>query len=353
MSRTTVARLVVPLIGVAAALGVAAPANAAVPDRKGWVAYNQPAAAVVPAGTWPPATTVVVLAVGRYQVKFPGQGAPNGIVHVTAIHNGPHWCQAEAWFVSGADELVNIRCYRAGGVLDHSSFSAFFTRSSGLGAGGPYGYVDSLPTGVLVSQYNATGAANVSAHLAVGQWQVKFPGLVTGGPVDGSLQATAVQAGTGARCKVATWSSLATGQNVIVMCFNSAGAPFDTRFTLSYQYKTALYGAAIPPKYFGYVWNQPPLGPPTTNFNSVLGLGANTIVVAGPGLWLVTFPRIGFAPDTVQVTAFDATSHFCGLNTFWAHIGPGPDTVVRDVNCFTNAGAPVATGFLVSASSVL
>jgi len=352
MRRRVVARILVPaMVGACAALTVTAPADAAVPDVKGWVAYNQPAAAVLPGSTWPPATTVVVLGVGRYQVKFPGQGASGGVVHVTAVNGAPHWCQAETWFVAAPDELVNIRCYRPGGVLDHSSFSAFFTRSTGPGAAGPYGYVDSMPTGVLVSQYNSAGAGNTSTHLAVGQWRVRFPGLGTAGPVDGGLQATAVNTGIGARCKIATWVSGPGGQDAIVLCFNAGGGAFDTRFTVSYQFRTSLYGAAIPPKYFGYLWNQPPLGPPSTNLNSTGAV--NTIVPAGLGLSLVTFPRIGFTPDTVQVTAFGGNPNFCGLNTFWAHFGPGPDTVVRDVNCFTNAGAAVNTGFLISANSLL
>lgn len=93
-----------------------------------------------------------------------------------AIHNAPHWCQAESWFQSGIDEIVNIRCYRAGGVLDPTSFSAFFVRASGGPASGPYGYVDSAASGALVSQYNSTGAANSSTPTGIGQWLVKHLG---------------------------------------------------------------------------------------------------------------------------------------------------------------------------------
>jgi hypothetical protein len=347
------ARLAACLLMLAGFLTIAAPADAAVPDRKAWVLWNQTSGTTIGTGTWPANTTVVVLGVGRYQVKFPGQGAPNGVVHVTAIHNAPHWCQAENWFQSGVDEIVNIRCYRAGGVLDPTSFSAFFVRASGGPAPGPYGYVDSAASGALVSQYNSTGAANSSTPTGVGQWLVRFPGLVTGGSLAGSLQATAVNNATGARCKVSGWSSSAGGQDVKVLCFNSAGALLNTRFTLTFQYKVSLYGAAIPPKYFGYFLNQPPIGPAPTNFNSVLGFGANTIMPAGPGLSLVTFPRIAFTPNTVQVTAYGPNSNFCGLNTFWTNSSSGPDLIVRDVNCFTNAGAAVNTGFTVSANSIL
>jgi hypothetical protein len=355
MKRSLFARLALAVAGLAAVVGVtAAPADAAVPDRKGWVLWNQAAAATVGYGTWPATTTVTPLApAGRYQVKFPGQAAAGGVVHVTAINSAPHWCQVEAWGISGADEIVILRCYKLGGVLDPTSFSAFFTSASGLPAPGPYGYVYSTAAGAVINQYNSSGAANSVIPGPVGQWLVKFPNILTGGPLDGGVQATAVNSATGAKCKVAGWSSLTTGQEVKVYCFDSFGMPFNTAFTVTYQHKVSLYGATIPPKYHGYLLFQPPVGPPTTNFNAVLGLSFNTVAGAGPGLWLVTFPRVGFAQNTVQVTAYGPSSDFCGLNTFWINMSAGPDVVVRDVKCWTAGGAASANGFTVSTSSIL
>jgi len=336
--------LTVATVGVATAL----PADAAVPNRFGFVLFN--GVAVVGSGTTPAATTVLVGPPGRYQVRFPGQAAKGGVVHVTAINPKPHWCQTDKFGPSGVDEIVAISCYRPGGVREKSAFSLIFSSSSGPAAGGGrFGYVDAQPSGLLVSQYNSAGLANGVAHAAVGKWLVKLPGLSTPGPQDGSFQVTAVSPNVGARCKVANWASGAAGQQVKVFCFNSAGLPFDTRFHLTFQYKRSLYGAVRPPKNFGYLWNRPPVGPPSTNFNSVLGPGVNTLLPAGVGLSLVTFKAIGVTPDDVQVTAFGGGSQFCGLNTAWAHIGGG--AVVRDVNCFTNAGAPINTGFLISHSS--
>jgi hypothetical protein len=338
--------LAVATVGVVTAL----PAEAAVPNRFGFVLYN--GGAVVGSGTTPAATTVLNGSPGRYLIRFPGQGTKGGVIHVTAINPKPHWCQIDKFAPSGADELVAISCYKPGGVRQNSAFSLIFSSSSGPAAGpGRFGYVDSQPSGAIVSQYNSAGLANGVSHPAVGRWLVKLPGLGTPGPQDGSLQATAVSPNVGARCKVANWASSPAGQQVKVFCFNSAGAPFDTRFHLSFQYRRALYGAVFPPKNFGYLWNRPPLGPPSTNFNSVLGPGVNAITPAGVGLSLVTFKAIGVLPDDVQVTAFGAGSQFCGLLTAWAH--SGSTVIVRDVNCFTNAGTPVNTGFFVSHSSRL
>jgi hypothetical protein len=333
-----------------AAIGTA-PAQAAAPDAVGFVLWN--GAAVVPSGTFPPATVVVPGPPGRYRVFLPGTAAKGGVVHVTAVNPDAHWCQVDGWGTSGADQVVGVSCYRPGGVLDPSGFAAIFESSSAtvIPPPGRFGYADVDPSGVVISEYNSAGAVNSVAHGAVGRYLVRMPGLDTPGPVDGSIQATAVSPNVGARCKVARWaSSPLGGQRIAVNCFDAAGAPMDTRFTISYQYQRSLYAAAMPPRFFGYLWNAPPVGPASTNFDSITGPGTVTLLPAGVGLSLVTFPRLAGLPDTVQVTAAGPGSEFCGLLTTWAHIGP--DTVVRDVNCFTNAGVRVDAGFLVSANSI-
>ncbi|MBB5868035.1 hypothetical protein F4553_001414 [Allocatelliglobosispora scoriae] len=331
----------------------AGPAQAAVPDRKGWVLWNQAGPAVVPFGTWPPATTVVQPALGRYRVTFPGQAAPGGVVHVTAINTAPRWCQVDSWGVVGADEIANVSCRAPGGALAQTSFSAVFYSSSGGPAAGPYGYVYSTAAGAVVNQYNSAAGINTVFPGPVGVYLVRFPGIVTGGPLDGSVQVTSVLASAAARCKVGGWSSTALGQDVTVRCFNAAGAPVNTAFTVTYQHKVSLYGASSPPFRFGYVLFQPGVGPPTTNYNNgLLAFGANT-VGGGGGLFIVTFPAIGVPQNTVQVSAYGPSPDFCGMNVPWLNAGGAPpQLIVRDVNCFTNAGAPVTTGFTVSASSI-
>ena len=347
------ARLSAILLMLATLLAVSTPtADAAVPDRKGWVLWNQTTATVDPTGTWPLGSTVTPLGIGRYLIRFVGQGAPNGVVHITAINDAPHYCQAETWFQSGADELAYVRCHRTPAILDWTSFSAFFVRASGGPPHGPFGYVDSNGGGGVISQFNSAGAANTSTLLTTGQYQVRMPGLVTGSALDGSVQVTAVNAGTGVRCKVRAWTSSGAGQDIRVLCFDAAGSLFSTRFTVTFQFRVSLYGAAYPPKNFGYYLYQPPGGPVPTNFNSVMGPGANTIASGGLGLQLVTFPRIAVTPNTVQVTAYGSNTNFCGLNTYWTNSNVGPHLYVRDVNCFTPAGAPVNTGFTVSATSI-
>lgn len=321
-------------------------AGAAVPDRFAFVLFN---GGVVATGTTPAATTVV--GAGVYTITFPGQAAAGGVAHVTAINTVPHWCQIESFGPSGADEVVRVDCFKVGGAVDPTAFSAIFYSSTGPVGPGSYGYVNSTAGGGLISQYNSAGAANAVAHIGVGQWTVKFPGVASPGPVDGSLQATAVSSpGLPMRCKILSWTSGGAGQTVQVNCYNAAGAFADTQFTLTYQYLRALYGGFAPPKYFGYLWNQPVGGPVSTNYNNPVGPGAN--VLAAGVVSTVKFPALAVTPDDVQVTGYGQGSNFCGLTNPWAPPGGGGTTVAQ-VNCFTNAGAAVASGFLISDNSAL
>ncbi len=337
------------LVTVAGVAATGSPAAAALPDAHGFVLWN--GAATVPSGTWPAATSVAAGPAGVYTIKFPGQAAKGGVVHVTAVNTGPRFCQAVKWGPSGLDEIVVVLCSQPGGALVPTAFSAVFEASSGPSGAinGEFGYVDfDDATGTMVDQYNSAGAVNGVTPLGGGLYEVKLPGLSTAGPIDGSLQVTAVNS-TPARCKVRNWTSSPGGQVAYVACFTATGAPFKTRFTLTYQYNQSLWGAGWPPKYFGYLWFRPPVGPPATNFNSQLGFGANTLMSAGVGLSLVTFPRLAVLPDNVQVTAAGGTSDFCNLLTTWAH--SATDIIVRDVACYTSGGARVGTGFLISANS--
>lgn len=332
----------------ATALATAQPAQAAVPDRFGFALFS----AGVVSQQFPAATTVASAGVpGRWVVRFPGQGIPGGVVHVTAVHdalaNPPgRWCQAEWWGPVGVDEVVRIACYNPAGALDgRPGFSVMFSRSSGPPAGpGHYGYIHSNPAGAILTQYNSMGAANTVSHVGVGVYSISLPALGTPGN-GGNLQVTAVNAAAGARCKVAGWSSSPNGQFVRIYSFNPAGATADNAFTVSFQYRRSHYGPVFPPNRFGYLWNQPPPGPAATVFNSS---GGAVGFAAGPPVWTVSWANIAATPGNTQVTAYGVNPNFCGLHAPWV---AGGTTLFARVNCFTNAGMPINTGFFVTYSS--
>ena len=221
---------------------------------------------------------------------------------------------------------------------------------------GHHGYVHAAPNAAIVSEYNsALGGGNTVAPAGgPGEYAIRSPALGTHGPADGSVQLTAVNSERGAHCEVTKWASTFGSQDVLVFCFDGTGAPFDTGFTLSYQLERSLFGHAFPPKFFGYVWNMPPLpapnpGPPTTNFNSIGGLGTNVLASSGPGLTLVAFRGLAQRPDTVQVTANGHRGEFCNLQAPWSY--NGTTVIVRNVACYNAAGGRVDTGSFTSYNS--
>ncbi len=328
----------------------AQPAQALVPDAFGFALYS----GGVVSQEFPTGTTVLPTGVGRWNVTFPGIGVPQGVAHVTAVHdavtNPPgRWCQAETWGVVGPDEVVKVACYSPGGVLDSTpGFSVLFARSSVTVIPPPsrYGYVHAAAGGGFFSAFNSSGGPVNVTNVGAGMYSVGFSGLATPGPRDGSFQVTAVNPAVGARCKIADWLSSANGQFARVFCFNPAGAFANTNFTLTYQFQRSLYGPAFPPGRFGYLWNQPPLGPPPTVFNSS---GGAVALAAGPPVWTAQWASIGTPLGNTQVTAFGTTPDFCGLHQPWFNTVTG--TLIARVNCFTNAGVPVNSGFFASHSS--
>lgn len=335
----------------ATAVTTAAPAHAALPDAFGFVLWT---GTVQASGTQPATTTVTVNPSGTMTIRFPGTAAPGGVVHVTAIDDSPRWCQAITWAPVGPDEVVDIACFAPGGKLVPTQFSAFFSSSSAPAApiAGAFGYVDVLPSSTILTQFNSAGAVNTAVGISSGLTEVRLPGLNTPGPQDGGLQVTAVS-GIPARCKVHAWKSGPVGQDIVVACFGATGAPLATRFTLSYQFETSLFGG-VAPYFFGYLFNLPPSGPPTptTNFNDVYGYGINTVALVGPGHFEVVFPKVGWLPDDLQVTSAGLTSDFCNLTAPWTH--GSPSTKVQSVvACYTSAGVPSSTGFLISENSAV
>ncbi len=349
------------LAGGGALLAPASPAVAATPDFWGFAYMHDPTPppglvldTARQSGGWKAAfpadwATVEQIGPGRYVVHFPHTASKNGVAHVTAVDGQGRWCQVEDWAPNGSDQDVVVACYRPGGAPDDATFTVLYSTSSGP-VGGPadaYAYLYTDPLGTILYDYNSAGGANVVTPLAIGFWRAELTNLGTPG-VAGGIQVTAVDRGQGARCTVVDWIATPLAQVAYVACVDAGGAPYDTSWNLSYQRERAITGGLLPPKRFGYVLDTLGAVPPSpTNFNSAGQ--ANTVVNAGPGLRLVTFPGIGARPDHVQVTAFTGSGSYCGLNTTWATFGG--NAVVRDVICFDAGGTPTTTPSFVSYTS--
>lgn len=273
---------------------------------------------------------------GRYEVLFPKTGAKRGIVHVTSAGLRPGWCQVANGWKTGSDGLhVFIDCYAHNGTRANSQFSVVFTESSGPipVPPGAHDYVFADFQGTIVNEFNSSGAANFVGWGGAGSglYKVFLPGA---GPKDpsGNLQVTAVGLKP-ARCKVAEWYPSASGQTVVVACFDAGSKPYDTAWTLSYNRQRPVFGEYGPPKRFGHILVTPAL-PALTNFNSG---GAVNTVSFGPGQYLVTFPKIGLKEDHVQVTAYGPGPDYCVLSNLW--FTSTSDGLVRNVECYNAAGS--------------
>jgi len=360
MRRRFVALAAGVLLGLGFATTAQAPAQAAVPDAWGFAFMHN--AAPAPGtildttrqwGSWKTAfpldwATVTQIGVGRYRVTFPHIGSTRGVVHVTAVSSTPRWCQVMTWFASGGNELVDVQCYRHGGIPDASRFAIVYNTSSGvLPAGsGNFAYVFANLLGGTIHSYNSMGLVNTVTHGAPGVYKVVLPGL--GGAavaLAGNLQVTSVHPNSPRRCKVAEFSRSGAAYVVTVICHDQAGVLTDSWFNLTFHEKRAVFGALAPPKNFGYHWY---LGGGATNYNSQGG--ANAVILSGPvGQYMVTMDLIGVREDHVQVTAFGTTPDYCLLQEVW---GRSLTTVViRNVWCFNVAGALANNRWFVTYSS--
>jgi hypothetical protein len=196
-----------------------------------------------------------------------------------------------------------------------------------------------------MSSYNSLAGAVSTARLAQGFYGVKF-GRLAPNALAGNLQVTAVEiGGAPRRCKPTTWSYAGNDYTFVVSCYDPSGRRIDSAFTLSYHHKTAVSGVDIPPAQVAYVL-APGTAPPGTNLNS--GSGTNTVTVAGPGVWKVTYPTVGARVTHMQVTAFDDSSVYCQLADVWSLVR---SAVVAPIACFRPGGALADGHFFATYSS--
>jgi hypothetical protein len=346
------AGLAVLSIGASVAVAVAGPAQAAVPNQWGFALVTNPAAVlgtpapVNQAGSWPATVKVTTKrgAPGQVFVVFPHIASAGGVVQVSAVNPGPVWCQAQAWRGVGPNEVVAVRCYRAGGAAVFSPFSVTYSTSNcgPIPAGRAYGYAVFSPGHGLVASFNSSCHPNVlTAGPGPGVWTLTMPGLGFKVPA-GGVQVSAVNPAAPARCELNAWTPAPAFQRFQVSCFGAGLAPLNTGWALTYQRGRAITGKQ--PIHFAYTFNTTPLAPgpyapapPGVNFNSLLGV--NTIANAA-GRSLARFPRVAAAPDNALVTGFRTGPGFCNMTTRWVtHIvAPGNQVLVRDVACYTAAG---------------
>lgn len=345
---------------IAAALVIPGPpAAAATADRFGFAYVADPSVPTwtpLPGGyqfgSWAPGPVATggKIATGRFLVRFPNVAAGSrGNVHVTAVADDGRFCQIVRWGSSGADEIVDVQCYRAGGGAADTPFTVLWTVSSGVvpTREGAYASAQVVSNG-LAQSYNSTGAPVTLGVGGPGLYAVRFAGVGSLlGDLTGDVQVTAQHPNARpTRCKILRWGAAGSDAVVYVICHNPlTGAQMYSDFTVSFHRERSVYASFDPPKHFGYLAT-PFAGP--TNFSYPLGPGANSFGSAGPGAYSVKFPALHQKATTAHVTAYGDDAGFCTIAKLWSQFGTD---ALLPVACFDNTGRPKPADFNAAFSS--
>lgn len=348
--RRTAATLGLAALFAGASLGAA---NAA--TRIGWVWANQPDAV----GSYTPSTSysynsasgavsITPSGPGVYSVSFDGLGSNlTDNVLVTAYEtNG--YCQVGSWGGgSGNAVTITVRCFDASGVPANSYFDLVYQAHSGNLGGSTRGLAflwadqpgSASYTPSSFYQYNSTGGSNTITRSSTGVYTALLPGLTK---VGGNVHVSAYGS-TAARCKTSGWSSDGSGTSVGVLCFDSAGAPVDAKFTMEFSRKLPSAFLTAATTQGVYAWASQPgnasyqtSGPYSYN---AFGTGKLTSVRDGSGSYHVTFSDpSSYSTSQVLVTAYGTDNSYCNSDG-WTPL---------NVHCYTQGGASKNSRFNVS-----
>ncbi|MFJ1758631.1 hypothetical protein [Kitasatospora sp. NPDC088134] len=177
-------------------------------------------------------------------------------------------------------------------------------------------------------------------QVGLGAYVVHFP--LIGGP-GGIAHVTAVNR-TGTSCQVQGWGTVGTGLDVKVACYQPAGTPDNSPFTVLF---TSSTGTPAPPGGdYGYLYSTAS-GALVTQYNS--SGGANLSSHGSTGIWKAWLPGLGSSTElgNVEVTAVDPSQGArCKVAT-WAPAATGQTFVVA---CFDAGNLPYDTRWTLSYS---
>lgn len=297
------------------------------------------------------ANTITRTGVGAYEVRFggltSGSDTTSGVMHVTARQGNANFCVVGGWDPDGTDRVASVFCYDAAGAPADTRFDVVFTRPAAgneirafLWANAPS---DDAYVPDLVYQYSAAGPIAAIERFAAGRYRAYLPALSRDDRLGFMLSA---YGGEPRRCRVVDLGIRDDGRfGVDVACEDAAGAPADSRFTLS-----VIRDAAIAPMPYNvlaaYVRTRDAVtaevGPDET-YNEVGG--TNTASRTATGRYVV---RLGsFAPygvvGNLQLTAVGEGVSHCTIES----MGAAGNDIEVVVLCFDGA-TPTNSEFMLT-----
>lgn len=295
-------------------------------------ANNPSAASYTPSAAYASApggsATITRSGVGAYAVKMTGtilQGSGQN-VQVTA-YGGNARCKIASW---GGGQ-ANIRCFRGAAPAD-SMYTVLVTKASGAGPKNETAYVwgnnQSSASYSASPQYayNNGGTAVNIQRTGVGRYTVNGLSLVSS--AKDNVQVSGY-GGAATYCQPASWG----GGRVFVACFNAAGGPVDSQFSL------LATKAKAGDQTVGYVWGDNPAaasyGP---NPSWVYDFdGATKITRSSPGVYSVALNNIVTGRGDVQVVEYGGFNGYCNVASWGG--------AAVNVRCYNPAGAPADARF--------
>jgi hypothetical protein len=320
-----------------------------VPAAFGFVWADQPSAAAAysPSASYSfnstgGANTVTRLSVGSYRVDMAGLGQANGNVQVTAYGGTSNRCKVSGWGPNGTTQSLFVRCYTAAGVAADSYFVAQYYRAgAGNAEQGAYLWADQ-PTSASYTpsrfySYNSRGGTNTVTRSGVGAYQASLPGFTT---VGGNVQVTAYGSTTH-HCKVAGW-----GLNIVnVRCFDAAGNPADTFWTLRYTDRHVANSG----QRGAYAWLSDATSASHTPSPTYQWHSAGSTLTAtrsGTGTYAITIPGLAaFDRTSALVTAYGFGGEHCNVSSWFTALSGGTQV---NVQCWSAAGALTDSLFTMS-----
>ncbi|MFQ5569446.1 MAG: T9SS type A sorting domain-containing protein [Rhodothermales bacterium] len=186
--------------------------------------------------------SIVRNSVGDYMVTFDGLsgvGVNGGHVQVTAYGGGNARCKVTSW----GDQEVDVACFDPAGNSVDTRYTVLYWKPEADTDGVAYAWANEPGSASYTPDafysYNAGGGDVSIVRNSVGDYMVTFDGLSGVGVNGGHVQVTAY-GGSNARCKVIGWGDQVVG----VACFDTAGNPIDTHYTVLFL-KPTIIGTAI------------------------------------------------------------------------------------------------------------
>lgn len=290
------------------------------------------------------AITVTEFGENGYSVDFEGLGNGGGDqygnVQVMAVGKGSDRCKVSQWYSIASTLRVNVRCHFAGGPSPNSAFLVSYARFAGgtaVSQDGAYLRSVSLDASTPAPPWYQWGAVGSVQKTATGVYNARFAGQTN---QDAGMIVTAV-GNDPSHCKIGNWYPNGSDTVVVVRCFDDAGAPVDSRFSL----RLAREMRDSETWSGGYVWAHDPTAidyTPTPAYQgnrrySECGVFSddNTIHKNFKGIYTVKYSWLA-ARGAAFTTAYGSSNDYC--KTEWWQDSPdysGLDVIVR---CFDTSG---------------